>query len=360
MIKHWKLGLVGYPLEHSFSPRLHAAALLAGGLAGEYRLYPVRPGPAGVSALPALLERLRRGEIDGLNVTIPYKQAVIPFLDDLTPLARAIGAVNTIYRRGKTLVGDNTDAPAFQAVLSRVLPPPSTLHAPPSSPQASPSSPHTSLAGPPPASPISKTRNGGGGNPHPTSLAPPPSAPAPPSLASFAPLRFHPSQSHPRPSPHALILGSGGAARAVVFALAQSGWRISIAARRVIQALELARSVHQSAPDCSLSIFDLDHSTLFAGPPPALIVNCTPVGMTPATEAAPWPSDLPFPAEAFVYDLVYTPPETTLVLRARAAGLAAATGLGMLIEQAALAFEQWTGQAAPRAAMQAAVQETIQ
>lgn len=89
--------------------------------------------------------------------------------------------------------------------------------------------------------------------------------------------------------------------------------------------------------------------------PHPLIVNTTPVGMAPHSDACPWPVDLPFPAGAFVYDLVYNPPETKLMRLARSQEVPAASGLGMLVEQAALAFEIWTGYPAPRAVMHAAV-----
>jgi Shikimate 5-dehydrogenase len=83
----------------------------------------------------------------------------------------------------------------------------------------------------------------------------------------------------------------------------------------------------------------------------ALIVNCTPLGMTPRVEASPWLDDVPFPPGAFVYDMVYNPAATRLTQQAKTAGLRAATGLGMLVEQGALAFELWTGRPAPRALM---------
>jgi len=83
----------------------------------------------------------------------------------------------------------------------------------------------------------------------------------------------------------------------------------------------------------------------------AYIFNTTPLGMHPKVEACPWPEGLPFPPGAAIYDLVYNPPETLLLKRGRAAGLLAVNGLGMLIEQAALAFERWTGMEAPRPVM---------
>ena len=90
-----QLGLIGYPLEHSLSPKIHAAALKSCGLDGEYSLFPIHPDNK--PALQNLLARVRKGKIAGLNVTIPHKQRIIPLLDALTPTAAAIGAVNTIY-----------------------------------------------------------------------------------------------------------------------------------------------------------------------------------------------------------------------------------------------------------------------
>ena len=113
------LGLIGYPLGHSLSPTIHTAALKACGLEGDYSLFPVEPDD--IPGLEKLLSRLRTGELRGLNVTIPHKQNVIQFLDELTPRAGTIGAVNTIYFREGRLTGDNTDAPGFLSDLYRFL-----------------------------------------------------------------------------------------------------------------------------------------------------------------------------------------------------------------------------------------------
>src|SRR5689334_14000050 len=108
-----KLGLIGHPLGHSLSPKIHTAALSACGLEGDYSLFPIEPHD--LAGLKALLDRVRSAEITGLNVTIPHKQNVIPLMDELTPTAMAIGAVNTIYLRENKLIGDNTDAHGFLA-----------------------------------------------------------------------------------------------------------------------------------------------------------------------------------------------------------------------------------------------------
>jgi shikimate dehydrogenase len=115
------LGLIGFPLEHSLSPILHQAALKAAGLQGEYRLYPLPPSPEGLQEIGALCQRIRSGTIKGLNVTIPHKQTVSRFVDRLTPIAEAVGAVNTLYldKQG-FLVGDNTDVPGFMRDISRL------------------------------------------------------------------------------------------------------------------------------------------------------------------------------------------------------------------------------------------------
>lgn len=277
------LGLVGWPLGHSLSPRLHNAALAALNLPGEYQLYPVPSFPEGQVRLAELLDQVRTGAgsaVHGLNVTIPHKQNVLPLLDELTPTAAAIGAANLLFLEAGRLTGDNADAAAFLADLRR--------------------------------NGLTATVSG---------------------------------------NQTALILGAGGSARAVVYALANTGWRVWITARRVEQASALAASLPGTGsgmhvlplrPDAFAGAYDL-------------IVNTTPVGMFPDVESSPWPSELPFPPGAGVYDLIYNPSETVLVRQARAAGLRAANGLGMLVEQAAVAFETWSGQAAPLAAMWAAV-----
>jgi len=276
----FRLGLIGYPLSHSFSPKIHAAALKACELKGEYALYPVPPDD--VAGLRNLLGRVRSGEIHGLNVTIPHKQNVIPLLDELTPTARAIGAVNTIYFRDDRLVGDNTDAPGFLADLKKFLT----------------------------------------------------------------------STSHRSEESLALVLGAGGSARAVVYALINEGWNVTIAARREEQAQELAGSF----PNYEIGITNHESFILHSAQRSfILVVNATSVGMTPTIERSPWPENLSFPRHGAVYDLVYNPPETKLVHEARAAGLPATSGLGMLVEQAALAFEIWTGRNPPRDTLFAAL-----
>jgi shikimate dehydrogenase len=273
-----QLGLIGYPLGHSLSPQMHRAALAAMALLGDYRLYSIPPLPEGQAELAALMARLRRGELAGLNVTIPHKQNVLPLLDELTPLARWAGSANTLYFRDGKLTGDTTDIPGFLADLAVLLP---------------------------------EARGAGG---------------------------------------RALILGAGGSARAAAAALWQAGWQVLIAARRAAQAAELASSL-----DIVAQIVPFEPAELGRLERIDLLVNTTPLGMFPRPEGCPWPTALPLPHGAAIYDLVYNPPETTLLRQAQQAGHAARNGLGMLVEQGALSLECWSGRSVPRAPMWAAV-----
>ena len=238
---------------------------------------------------------LRQGDLVGLNVTIPHKQSILPLLDALTPTAQTIGAVNTIFYLDGQLWGDNTDAAGFMADLKCLG------------------------------------------------------------------WSFHAAEI-----PHALILGSGGSARAVSYALTQAGWSLTIAARRQTQAQNLLQNIQKYSTSTTNQIGDNlltairleSRSLIDLDPPPDLIINTTPLGMNPYQDESPWPEDVPFPSsQAAVYDLVYNPPETRLISAARKTRMMVANGLGMLVEQAALSFETWTGFPAPRDVMREAAKE---
>jgi shikimate dehydrogenase len=271
----YHLGLIGYPLGHSLSPQLHRAALAAAGLAGEYCLYPIAPTPEGREEIGCLIDDLRQGRLQGLNVTIPHKQNVLPFVDRQTLMAQAVGALNTLYASTDTdgmqhVTGDNTDVPGFLWDLRRL---------------------------------VGKAVG------------------------------------------RALVLGAGGSARAVVYALATSGWQVNILARRGEQATQLADEIGIAAGfQVRLQSGSLDVPTLrYASEDCDLLVNTTPLGMVPNTGSCAWPENLAFPKNAAVYDLIYNPLETRLVQRARQAGKLASSGAGMLVAQAATAFHRWTG-----------------
>ncbi len=278
------LGLTGYPLGHSLSPALHQAALAASRLTGDYQLFPIEPNQDADTELKALCARVSRGELDGLNVTIPYKQSLFACLDDISESARAVGAVNTVSSRGGCLLGENTDVEGFKKDVSTFI-----------------------------------------------------------DLST---------------GQKALVLGAGGAARAVVYVLTQAGWQVTIAARRQEQAIQLADDLNKYACSHFVDITTLDQlTTLNLSAGWGLVVNTTPVGMSPHMEASPWPEELELPKGAALYDLIYNPGETRLMQQAKDAGMRCRNGLGMLVEQAALAFEIWTGRKADTAAMYNAVLE---
>jgi shikimate dehydrogenase len=136
--------------------------------------------------------------------------------------------------------------------------------------------------------------------------------------------------------------------------LLRQDWKLTIAARRAEQAQGLCDQFSALGGQIlAEKLNNYPRST----PHCTLLVNCTPVGMHPQVDASPWPVALPFPPDAAVYDLVYNPRETCLVRDARAAGLSAVTGLGMLVEQAALSLTRWVGRKVPREAMWKAVMD---
>ncbi len=254
-------------------------------------MLPVEPDDK--TGLKDVLNGVRSGEFHGLNVTIPHKQNVMEFLDELTPTAKVIGAVNTTYLQNNNLVGGNTDASGFLTDLQRFL---------------------------------------------------------------------YQVQSKIENRKSAIVLGAGGSARAVAYALLNDGWNVTVAARRIEQAQQLADSfVNHQLPITVHSLSDIEAQARNLQSPVSilsLIVNTTPLGMAPNIDQSPWPESLDLPPHAAIYDLVYNPRETRLVKDARAQGLFATTGLGMLIEQAALSFEIWTGCNPPREVLFEAVNQT--
>lgn len=272
------IGLLGWPVGHSFSPAMHNAAAAALGLNWAYVPLPVRPESL-ISALGGLAALGFRGA----NVTVPHKEAVLPYLDAVYPAAQTIGAVNTIVIGDGRLTGFNTDWSGFLADLEE----------------------------------------------HGLALD----------------------------GRDCVVLGAGGAARAVVYALLRAGARVAVLARRPEQAEQLAADLREGLPEAAApraaALANL--AGIMDGAYHPVIINTTPLGMAGAEAASPWPEGVPLPGDAFVYDLVYNPPQTPLMAQAAAAGCHTANGLGMLVNQAAEAFELWTGRQPDRAVMRQAV-----
>ncbi|CAL1520240.1 shikimate dehydrogenase [Chitinophaga sp. MM2321] len=237
-------GLIGYPLSHSFSKGFFAQKFEKENITG--CLYENFPLP-GIADFPTLLQQ--QPELNGLNVTIPYKQVVIPHLDDLSKAAAQIGAVNCIRFKDGKKTGYNTDVIGFRNSLQPLL------------------------------------------QPH-----------------------------HNR----ALVLGTGGAAKAVIYALQEMGIAYTIISRQ--------------ATNEALSYSSLDQAAMEAH---TLIINTTPLGMYPHIDTLP---EIPYQyitSRHLLYDLVYNPPETLFLQRGAAQGAVIKNGHEMLILQAEASWELW-------------------
>jgi len=251
-------GVIGWPIGHSRSPKLHGHWLRTYGIAGRYDAVAVTP-----EELPGFIRRLADDGWRGCNVTIPHKEAVFGLVDRITDTARRIGAINTVIVEGDgRLLGHNTDGFGFIENLRQSLP----------------GFDFTAGAG--------------------------------------------------------LVLGAGGAGRAVVAALQDAGVpEIRLANRNRARAEALAASLPERVTVVDWPGGDLGGINL--------VVNATSLGMTgqPALDIAL----NRLPLTALVTDLVYVPLETPLLAAARARGNPVVDGLGMLLHQARPGFAAWFG-----------------
>lgn len=243
-----RFGLIGYPLGHSFSKKYFTEKFEKEGIEGcEYELYPLEA----IDELPDLIKS-EKG-LTGLNVTIPYKEQVIKFLDEIDPKAKSIGAVNCIKIQGKKLKGYNTDYIGFKDSLMKFV----------------------------------------GPNPIPEK---------------------------------ALILGTGGASKAIKAALEDLSIEYQFVSR------------NPSEGKLSYDLLNTQYSILNTA---KLIINTTPLGTAPNTEALP---DLPYhqlTEHHYLYDLVYNPLITAFMQKGIDAKCWVKNGLEMLHGQAEAAWEIW-------------------
>jgi shikimate dehydrogenase len=172
-------------------------------------------------------------------------------------------------------------------------------------------------------------------------------------IASLRDVGFDPAGTY------CAVLGAGGAARAVVYALVDAGaLQVCVYNRNFSRARDLCQDLAKFYGDVRFEPAALSDLSAI-GDDTDLLVNTTSLGMWPNIEASPWPHDLPIPGHLTVCDLVYNPQETLLLSQARAVGAEIVGGLGMLVHQGAAAFELWTGRPAPVATMREACLESL-
>ncbi len=259
-------GILGRPVAHSLSPAMHNAAFRALKFNAVYVAFPVDELDKAVAGIRGL-------GIRGGSITIPFKEEIIPLLDELDPQAARVGAVNTVVNRDSRLIGYNTDWLGARTALQQ----------------------KTEIA-----------------------------------------------------DRHFLIMGAGGASRAIVFALREERGEVTVTDLDQPRALTLARDFGVEA----IPLKALREC------PAQILINATPVGMAPAVEDTPVPLDL---VERFslVMDIVYRPLHTRLLKEAKARGCQTIDGLQMLIHQATAQFELFTGLAAPAEIMAQAAYEAV-
>jgi shikimate dehydrogenase len=280
-----RFAVVGDPVGHSKSPKMHDAAYRALGLPHVYEAV-----HATAADLPHVVTALREGRFDGLNLTVPHKERVLALVDAIEPGARSAGAANTLTRsESGRLTAHNTDAPALAAELR-------------------------ALAG-------AGVAWGQG---------------------------------------RGLVIGSGGAARAAVAALAQLGVAdIVVRARAFDDASRRERFLATAPAPVRLEPWPGAGAREPDEGPTLAVIQATSAGMTGASpgedvaRVVGWRS---LPDDAVAIDVVYAPRDTPWLRAARGRGLRADDGLGMLARQGALAFELWLGVPAPLDAMRRAIE----
>jgi len=267
-----RYGLVGFPIKHSLSPRMHNAAFSKLKINAKYKLFELKPGE-----LDSFLRNLKKNNIRGFNVTYPYKEEILGFLSSRSLAVKEIGAANTVVvdRNGK-LKGFNTDFLGFSAHLKE--------------------------------------------------------------------LKVKPKK--------AAVIGAGGAAKAVCFALA----KMKIAELCIydidkFKSLSLFKKLNSVFPKTKFNVATRIEDLEIANKD--LLINASPVGMRSADPCLVDPQDLH--QGLFVYDLIYNPPETKLISLAKERNLNFSNGLGMLLYQGVFAFEHFSGRKAPVKTMQEAL-----
>jgi len=248
-----KFAVIGQPITQSLSPVLHSEIFRQIGLNATYSAIEVSE-----NELSHMLQRVKLGEFDGLNITLPYKSSVMTFLDEINTRAKIIGAINCVFQKSKRLVGNNTDWFGFLMAIQK--------H-------------NISIAG-----------------------------------------------------KEALVLGAGGVARSVVFALKQAG-------AKQIRVFSRMTNRAQILTDDIVSVYQFDLLEKFVRPN-SIIVNCTPIGMT--DNNSPMDEKL-FSNKQIIIDTIYTPEWTQFRKFGERAGAKTVNGLDMFVLQGIQSLELWLG-----------------
>lgn len=264
-----KYAIIGYPVDHSLSPEMHEAGFKAAGVDAIYERISVRP-----SELAAGIHYLKDNHYDGWNVTYPLKEKIIPYLDQMTPEARNIGAVNTVKIENGLLYGHNTDGDGFiQALLSKGF--------------------------------VFENKK-------------------------------------------VVMLGAGGAAKAIAVSLARYNVKLLILNRTQDKAEVLAEQVNALGGEASGDILAPGAWLESVD----LLIQTTSVGMIGEPYLIKLDGITP---SAWVVDLIYYPAVTNILSEAAARGCQTFNGLDMLLFQGALAWEFWLGIKAPIDSMRKAL-----
>ncbi|MCM3091385.1 MULTISPECIES: shikimate dehydrogenase [unclassified Cytobacillus] len=253
-------GVIGDPISHSMSPAMHNELFKTYSIDAHYQPFHITRGN-----LADAVKGFKAIRIAGFNVTVPHKEAIIPLLDELDPLAEAIGAVNTVVNQDGMLIGYNTDGSGFvQGLLNQI-----------------------------------QSING----------------------------------------KKVLIVGAGGAARAIYFTIAKEGPKLlDICNRTPQRAEQIKTDCPFQVPSQVLNRQDAEESLETYD----LIVQTTSIGMHPEIGQSPLSVHKLKPG-AFVSDIIYNPLQTRLLKEAAAKGAGIQNGIDMFVYQGALAFEMWTG-----------------
>ncbi len=247
-------GVFGDPVSHSLSPAMHNAAFAHIGRNAVYLAFAVKD-------LKSAVEGVRGLGIHGVSVTIPHKISIIPMLDELDPVARRIGAVNTVINRNGVLYGTNSDGMGAVSALKE----------------------KTQLRG-----------------------------------------------------KRAVIAGAGGSARAIGHCVIEEGADVTILNRSKENGEKLASDIGaEFLPIAESGRIEFD-----------ILINTTPVGMTPDIDGVPIPPEILRPG-ATVMDIIYNPLKTKLLKEAEQRGCAIVDGVSMFVNQGAVQFTLWTGREAP-------------